>query len=144
GLDYFILPQTVFPSAASQGALGIEIRHGREDNGELEGYISQLEHLDTVEEVKREREAFISYGGGCHLAVGINVKKHGDHFVHSQAGEVDEVRVEKRWIEGLTLPEFSASETFFGMPTSDFAVVTDKFYTKTPIETKVDLSESQA
>src|SRR5690606_7174765 len=40
GLDYFVLPQTIFPSAASQGALGIEVRDGRDDNGELEGYIS--------------------------------------------------------------------------------------------------------
>lgn len=143
-LDYFVLPQTIFPSAASQGALGIEVRHGRDDNGELEGYISQLVHQDTVEEVKREREAFQSYGGGCHLAVGINVKKLGDHFVHIQVGEVDEKPIEKRYIEGVTLPVMKADETFFGMPSSELKVVTDEFYKKTSIETTVELGDAQA
>lgn len=144
GLDYFILPQTIFPSAASQGALGIEINEAREDNGELEGYINKLVHQDTVEEVTRERKAFKEYGGGCHLAVGINVKKMGEHFIHIHAGEVDEVRVENRWIEGIELPTFKASETFFGMPSSELKTVCDEFYKKSPIETKTDLSSSQA
>ncbi|MFA7612606.1 MAG: hydroxymethylbilane synthase [Candidatus Caldatribacteriota bacterium] len=144
GLDYFVFPQTIFPSAASQGALGIEVRDGRDDNGELEGYISQLIHQDTVEEVKREREAFQSYGGGCHLAVGINVKKMGNHFVHIEVGEVDEKPIEKRYIEGITLPEMKASETFFGMPSSELNVVCDEFYRKTSLETSVDLSNAQA
>ena len=144
GLDYFILPQTVFPSAASQGALGIEVAHNRSDNGELESYIEKLIHSDTVEEVKREREAFKSYGGGCHLAVGINVKKFGKHFVHIHAGEVDSIRIEKRWIEGIELPVFKASETFFGMPQSNLNVVTDKFYQKSSLTTKADISNSQS
>src|SRR5690606_12344278 len=35
GLNYFILPQSIFPSAASQGSLGIELRENREDDGKL-------------------------------------------------------------------------------------------------------------
>jgi hydroxymethylbilane synthase len=101
GLNYFILPQSVFPSAASQGALGIEIRARREDNGELISLLQKLNHPITIEEVVREREAFKSYGGGCHLAVGIHVKKIHPYFLHVHKGEVDGKRVERKWIEGL-------------------------------------------
>lgn len=144
GLDYCILPQTLFPSAASQGALGIEVAHGRADSGELEDYISKLAHADTIAEVTRERESFKSYGGGCHLAVGINVKKWGEHFIHIHAGSVDDVRVEKRWIEGIEIPNFKANQTFFGMPVSNLKVVTDKFYKKTSLTTKTDLTNAHA
>src|SRR5690606_24111480 len=47
-LDYFILPQTVFPSSASQGALGIELKEDRDDNGKLLGILSKLNHQKTI------------------------------------------------------------------------------------------------
>lgn len=112
-LDYFILPQSVFPTAASQGALGIEIREDRNDGGELLSIIERLTHHDTKEEVKREREAFKNYGGGCHLAVGIHVKKVKDYFLHTHAGEVDGKRIEKKWLEGFSLPKINKSQKLF-------------------------------
>ena len=57
GLNYFILPQSVFPSAASQGALGIEMRADRNDGGKLAAILAKLNHAATVEEVTRERVA---------------------------------------------------------------------------------------
>lgn len=139
GMNYMILPQTVFPSAASQGALGIEIASNRQDNNELKSYVNKLFHPNTVEEVKREREAFKSYGGGCHLAVGIHVKKVKDYFLHIHSGEVDGVRIEKRELEGSQNFKAKFKKIFVGLPTSKISgVVTDQYLDKKPTITHYD------
>jgi hydroxymethylbilane synthase len=142
GMNYFVLPQSVFPSAASQGALGIEVRENRDDGGKLLEIISQLSHARTVEEVYRERKTFKEYGGGCHLAVGIHVKKiSDDHFLHINAGEIDGKRIEKRWVEGMSLPSVSSGKKLFvGFPTSSHSgVVCDEYLTKTPEVKSINL-----
>jgi hydroxymethylbilane synthase len=140
GLDYLILPQSVFPSAASQGALGIEISASRDDGGELAKIIGNLTHERTVEEVLRERKAFKEYGGGCHLAVGIHVKKiNAEHFLHVHSGEVDGKRIDKKWLENLKLPKLSKKELFIGLPKGDAKYVWDEFLIKRPIKESLDL-----
>jgi hydroxymethylbilane synthase len=75
GLTFIVLPQKDFPSSASQGALAIEYNSNRDDKELLK--VLKSVHCDITEkEISREREAFKSYGGGCHLAVGINVQAH--------------------------------------------------------------------
>lgn len=135
GLNFFVLPLSVFPSAASQGALGIETREDRDDNGKLFNIISQLSHERTVEEVRRERKAFKEFGGGCHLAVGIHVRKFGEHFLHFHAGEVDGKRIELNQIEGVKAPEkVSSGRLFLGLPSgANSEVVYDEFFSKKPI-----------
>lgn len=142
GLNYFILPQTVFPSAASQGALGIEVRENRDDGGKLAKIISHLGHEKTVEEVFRERKAFKEFGGGCHLAVGIHVRKIGDHFLHVHSGEVDQKKIDARWLEGISLPKLAADKKLFvGLPKGDKPkIVYDQFVKKFALEPKVDLN----
>jgi hydroxymethylbilane synthase len=143
GMNYLVLPQSVFPSAASQGALGIEMNASRDDGGKLFSIISQLAHPKTVEEVFRERKAFKEYGGGCHLAVGIHVKKISDDlFLHVNSGEVDGVRVEKKWLEGFQLPKIeSGKKLFVGFPTNTHpGVICDEYLKKTPETKKVDLT----
>jgi hydroxymethylbilane synthase len=139
-LNYFVLPQSVFPAAASQGALGIEMREGRADDGELFSYISQLAHPVTVEEVYRERKAFKEFGGGCHLAVGIHVKKIGENFLHVHAGEVDKKLVQKKWLEGTELPKISKKKLFVGLPQGEGDFVFDKYQIKSPIKKAIDLN----
>lgn len=141
GLNFLILPQSVFPSAASQGALGLEIRDNREDDGKLLSYISQLSHPETVEEVFRERKAFKEYGGGCHLAVGIHVKKIGEKFLHVHSGEVDGKRVEVKWMEGITLSKIpQGKKLFIGLPHGENkSYVFDEYMQKNPKPTKLDL-----
>lgn len=135
GMNYFVLPQSVFPSAASQGALGIEMQENRQDDGKLLGILSKLAHPRTVEEVYRERKAFKEYGGGCHLAVGIHVKKIGEDFLHVHAGEVDGKRIDQRWMENSQYPKV-AGKLFVGLPSgSEPEIVYDEFLTKVP-ETK--------
>lgn len=140
-MNYFVLPQSTFPSAASQGALGIETRENRDDGGRLLKIIAQLSHERTVEEVFRERKAFKEYGGGCHLAVGIHVKKIGDTFLHVHAGEVDGKRIEKKWLEGVELPEIAKGKKLFvGLPKGERTnIVYDEFLDKTPEKRTLEL-----
>lgn len=115
-LTFMVLPQSMMPSSASQGALALECKLGREDHGELHMKLAKLQDAVTVEEVKREREAFQSYGGGCHLAVGINVKKMGPYYLHIHRGEHDGKRITHELLEGLTHPHYQESEVFVGLP----------------------------
>ncbi len=141
GLNYFILPQSVFPSAASQGSLGIETRENRDDNGKLLSILSQLTHAETVEEVRRERKAFQEFGGGCHLAVGIHVKKIGDKYLHVHAGEVDGKRIEQKWLEGVELPKIDRQKKLFVGLASGTAphCIYDEFLKKVPQSLKLNL-----
>lgn len=139
-MNYLVLPQSVFPAAASQGALGIEMREDRADNGKLAGILSQLVHTRTVEEVQRERKAFKDFGGGCHLAVGIHVKKIGDNFLHVHAGSVDGKRVEAKWLEHNELPKVKGS-LFVGLPSgSEPNIIYDEYLKKVPESKNLDLS----
>jgi hydroxymethylbilane synthase len=99
GLDYSILPADYFTPAASQGALAIECLDGRNDDGELEKILDCATHGDTWDSIKKERAIFNSYGGGCHLAVGIHVEKKDHHYIHRIQGEVDGKRVESYYSE---------------------------------------------
>lgn len=141
-MNYLILPQSTFPSAASQGALAIETRDNREDGDKLLKIISQLSHEKTVEEVSRERLAFKEYGGGCHLAVGIHVKKVEDYYLHVHAGEVDGKRIEKKWLEGVTIPSPSKKKLFVGLPKGTRpGIVYDEFLEKVPEKRMLELEK---
>jgi hydroxymethylbilane synthase len=113
GITFMVLPQSLFPSSASQGALGIECKINRNDDGELLEKLKKLEDANTKEEVARERQAFNNYGGGCHLAVGINVKKLNHLFVHIHRGELNGHSIEKISIEGRELPVLNSKGFFF-------------------------------
>ena len=115
-LNFMVLPQSVFPSAASQGALAIECLENRSDNGELLEKLKKVEDKITISEVSRERQAFRSYGGGCHLAVGINVKKFGDYYLHIHAGKTDEKEVNDIQIEGSFQSASKKAPVFVGLP----------------------------
>ena len=141
-MNYLILPQSTFPSAASQGALGIETREDRDDGGKLLKILSQLSHERTVEEVIRERKAFKEFGGGCHLAVGIHVKKVEDYFLHVHAGEVDGKRIEKKWLEGVTIPALTKKKLFVGLPKGTRpGIVYDEYLEKVPAKRMLELEK---
>ena len=112
-LDYMILPSSSFPSAAAQGALAIEVNSQRKDGGQLQALLQKLHHVPTAQVVEREREHFQRYGGGCHLAVGIQVEEVAGEFVHCQRGEVEGREVVERTIEGWR-PPASARPFLFG------------------------------
>jgi hydroxymethylbilane synthase len=145
-MDFLILPQSVFPSAASQGALGIEIRDNREDQDKLARIIAHLSHDETIEEVLRERKAFKDFGGGCHLAVGIHVKKISpEHFLHVHSGEVDGKRIDEKFFEGQAYPSLKFGQKLFvGLPPGNRAhTLYDEYLKKIPKNFKVDLKNQQ-
>ena len=125
GMNFMVLPQSIFTSSASQGALGIECAKNRNDNDELFLKLKQLEDADTKEEVSRERKAFNEYGGGCHLAVGINVRKIAtptqNYFVHTHKGVLDDKAVSHSFLEGRELPKIAVNnpKIFSGLPIDD-------------------------
>lgn len=118
-MTYMVLPHSQFPAAASQGALGIECLADRNDNGALEEKLLKLQDKNTVSEVSRERQAFASYGGGCHLAVGINVTKKGDYYIHTHKGKVDDKIIFERHLEGSFPSPASKEKAFIGLPHAD-------------------------
>ncbi len=135
GMNFMILPQSVFPSSASQGALGIECALNRNDNDELFNKLHQMQDAVTKEEVSRERLAFNKYGGGCHLAVGINVKKKGDYFVHVHRGILENNPVHISTLEGRELPVLKTKPIIFnGLPSDDLLVK------KIPIEANLEMA----
>jgi hydroxymethylbilane synthase len=134
-LDYMILPQTVFPSAASQGALGIECL---DTNGEMKQMLQKVEDSETVAEISRERAAFAAYGGGCHLAVGINVRKFEDSYIHIHEGKTETSEISEIKLENVTTTfEAKNTKTFVGLPESKNTIdssVSDKYILKTPLK----------
>ncbi len=115
-LDFCILPQSLFPSAAAQGSLAIECLKNRSDNNQLLLKIELLNDPQAMQEIARERKAFIEYGGGCHLAVGINVKKLDENFAHIHQGENNGI-ISKSFLERkIPLPEKKSGRVFIGLP----------------------------
>jgi len=68
-LNWCILPLSVHPSAAAQGALAIEIKTGRTDLIEI---LSAIHCEKTFQQVQLERKTLKKYGGGCHQKIGIS------------------------------------------------------------------------
>jgi hydroxymethylbilane synthase len=65
-----VLPLSLNPTAAAQGALAVEIRSDRTD---LSKILAVIHSPSTFAAVVREREILSSYGGGCHQKIGISI-----------------------------------------------------------------------
>lgn len=132
GLNFMVLPLANFPSSASQGALAIEVL---KENTELKDRLKVVNDEDTTQEIKRERKTFNEYGGGCHLAVGINVKKSGPFYLHVHQGEFEGKRVDLKKLErtdDITIPK--GMPCFIGMQQGDQnEVVYDRLILKRPL-----------
>lgn len=95
---FMVLPLSINPTAAAQGALAIEVRDDRKDLFEM---LAKIQCADTFETVSKERKILSSYGGGCHQKIGVNVltRPFGEiTFLRglTDAGEVlDSIRIER-------------------------------------------------
>ncbi|TDJ08512.1 MAG: hydroxymethylbilane synthase [Deltaproteobacteria bacterium] len=131
GLDFMIMPLSNFPSAASQGALAIEVL---KENTKLKEKLKVVQDENTVSEIKRERKAFNEYGGGCHLAVGINVKKVGPYYLHVHQGEFENKRLDLKKLERLEEIDLPKGLPYFlGMPSGPEQAVYDQLILKSPL-----------
>lgn len=116
-LNFMILPLSEFPAAASQGALAIECLEERDDNGELLAKLQSLSCERTMKEVALEREVFQSFGGGCHLAVGISARWNEQSKLPRLdiRGKVDENIIEAHGLKERELPQYQGP-IFIGVP----------------------------
>jgi len=82
--QWMILPLSLNPTAAAQGALAIEIRRGRNDLKEL---LSKIHDVSSFEMVEEERNILRQFGGGCHQKLGISLQPHRHGRVLNIRGE---------------------------------------------------------
>jgi hydroxymethylbilane synthase len=141
GLTFMILPQSEFPSAASQGALGIECH---EDNNEMKELLSCVHHDLTAQAMKIERERFQSYGGGCHLAVGIHARKIADKWALFEKGNHNEKQInEKKFLNDELYKKLKKQKAFLGLPKAKLEkpkaeFIYDELLVKKPVKFKTD------
>lgn len=81
---WMILPLSVFPTAAAQGALAIE---SHKENHKLNEILKEIHDEQCALNVHLEREILRSYGGGCHQKIGINVATYEFGKVSSLVGK---------------------------------------------------------
>lgn len=115
-LDFMVLPQSKFPSAAGQGTLALECLRNRNDHDELLNKLKLLNDDKTYREVEKERKAFSAYGGGCHLPIGIQVDQIEDLYLHIHQGVLDKQKVKKIHLERKEIIEFPGGNVFIGLP----------------------------
>ena len=68
--NWCVLPESFCPSSAAQGALALEVLKERTDLIEV---LNRVNHEVDRLAVVKERSTLKSYGGGCHLAIGVQV-----------------------------------------------------------------------
>jgi hydroxymethylbilane synthase len=131
-----ILPMSLYPWSPGQGALAIECRADRPDQGELKAILSSLHDEKTAREVAVEKERFRAYGGGCHLAMGIACLELDDNLsVLHQRGEINDSYLHEATILGHQAELPKTTPVFIGLPAKRFdgkAVLGDQLLKKTP------------
>lgn len=73
GFRWMALPLSLFPTAAAQGALAVEMRA---HSANLYHLVSSIHHGETFDCVERERALLASFGGGCHQKIGVTSIPH--------------------------------------------------------------------
>lgn len=67
---FMVLPLSVNPNAAAQGALAVEVKNERQDVLHL---LEKIHCARTFRAAERERELLSGWGGGCHQKIGVAV-----------------------------------------------------------------------
>lgn len=82
--EWCVMPESMFPSAAAQGALAIEVL---KENKDLIAVFNQLNHQSFKSEVELERKVLKDYGGGCHLSIGVTAMTKPQGKILIKSGE---------------------------------------------------------
>lgn len=114
GLNFMILPQRTFPSAASQGALAVEVNINSPRYHEIKEVLSLAHDEQTAKSIREERRIFNEYGGGCHLAVGINCSTIKDKLLIHERGLFNEQPVAKSYFLNEESQELGKIFKFIG------------------------------
>jgi hydroxymethylbilane synthase len=111
-LDFVVLPLSVIPTAAAQGALAIEVRKDHHDLLELCRLIDSRNDRECVEE---ERKVLASYGGGCHQKIGVTILNRGYGKIKFLRGLTDAgIRLEMAGIQSIRKQRFSPADVWAG------------------------------
>jgi hydroxymethylbilane synthase len=94
-LNWQVLPLSVNPTAAAQGALAVECKKSRQD------LISMLSEINSEHDrlnVEEERKVLKYHGGGCHQKIGTSIQRRnilgGRHVeIHFLRGLTDQGKV---------------------------------------------------
>lgn len=119
-LEWMVLPLSLNPTAAAQGALAIEVRR---DHVDLIRLIEQFNCKQTHRSAQFERACLASHGGGCHQKIGTSLvnTKTGAWFFLRGLTDQGQVLQEASFVEDANKDQpqslggaSSFSDTFFG------------------------------
>ena len=82
--DWCVLPESMFPSAAAQGALAIEVL---KENKDLIEIFKKINCEQVKADVELERKILKDYGGGCHLSIGVTAIEKPQGKIIIKSGE---------------------------------------------------------
>jgi hydroxymethylbilane synthase len=112
-----ILPWTAHPSAAAQGALALQVR--KADAAKYKELFAGILDRSCFWDVNQEREKLQSYGGGCHLKIGVSQKtsSFGTHFVAKGLTPNGVSLAEESFVPQTPIPSESKSgKVFWSLP----------------------------
>lgn len=112
-LNFKVLSFHDFPPAASQGALALEIH---KDNKEIDKLLQCVHSQTSADAIAHERKMFRSYGGGCHLAVGIHVAPWENRHIKFEKGITDSNKIKSRAFVDSKKLTIETSKLFLGFP----------------------------
>ena len=106
---WMVLPLSINPNAAAQGALALEIKKGRTDVRKL------LESLNVSADftaVQAERQRLSQLGGGCHQKIGVAVLARANGEVYWERGrtEAGVDLAHSEWRNSHKPPQFTATQ----------------------------------
>ncbi|MGB0453366.1 MAG: hydroxymethylbilane synthase [Bacteriovoracaceae bacterium] len=135
-LDFMIMPIDEFPTAAAQGALAIEI--GPETPKDLIETIKKLNHSETQSCVDYEKKKFASFGGGCHLAVGMTRQIVNQNSIEVVKGEHKEESIFETSVNQSAQKQNDFPSVFLGftdldLKTNEKEIILDELVSKKPL-----------
>ncbi len=107
-MEWMVLPLSINPNAAAQGALAVEVASNRKDIRDL---VTGINHAETFKAAQKERDILASFGGGCHQKIGIAVLSRPFGELSFLRGETDHGQVlrEKSLLTPRSPPKLTAS-----------------------------------
>lgn len=119
-LNWVVLPLSVNPNAAAQGALAVEITSHRQD---LQAMLGKVNDEATFTCAQKERDMLASFGGGCHQKIGVAVLARPYGQITWLRGETDQGRIllENTLTQKKSPPRFAADQLWSERPESQRA-----------------------
>lgn len=138
GCRFQVLPLSLNPPAAAQGALAVEVAV---ENETVNALCSGFTDERTFTSVRKEREILRQFGGGCHQKIGVAILERDYGQVKSLRGLTDDGQVLNEWkIESNTpWPRAENSEQIFPLRPKD-----NQWFDRVPVQPTQQLANLKA